>query len=389
MSNTWIRISPEEAAVHPLYGVKNWLAVFAVGILLGLLRELGSLSGEAHKAGMTVIQLLSVDHPAISFAKLALGLNFVLVTLIYWALLTKHPKFRVIASLALLSYWPLAAIIGAMFMFDGLGQALALSLFSWVFSCAVWVTYLQRSKRVRVTFEHCINVNDSSTARPSESAEAPLNAMRAAPISVQDRKEIKDRASSTLAGTPTKAESFQFYSSTASVDESLWEVALAEFEGGNRRAGLYAKVFAESNGDESLSKAAYLRERIDQLVAERVEQDRSGTEIKESAERAAKSEFEGLKAKFITGKQLQPEEIQTLVQHLHLDSTLPVLCERRRGETLLHWCARLGLKHELEILLENGANPNASNANGQRPSAVTDDFEIRRILFLKSGSGEA
>jgi hypothetical protein len=43
MSRLWKKVTLAEAQAHPLYGVKNWLAVFAFGVLLGGLRELGSL----------------------------------------------------------------------------------------------------------------------------------------------------------------------------------------------------------------------------------------------------------------------------------------------------------------------------------------------------------
>lgn len=52
-------------------------------------------------------------------------------------------------------------------------------------------------------------------------------------------------------------------------DEELWERALTELEGRNRRAGLWARAFAESGGDAAAAKAAYLRLRVAQLARER------------------------------------------------------------------------------------------------------------------------
>lgn len=51
----------------------------------------------------------------------------------------------------------------------------------------------------------------------------------------------------------------------APADESVWAQALAEFDSPARRPGLWAKVFADANGNESVAKAAYLRERVAQL----------------------------------------------------------------------------------------------------------------------------
>ena len=94
MARQWQVVSPEKARDHPLYGVKNWLAVFALGVLLGVLREVGTLAGEAHKAHLTVSQFFAIDHPAVTFTKLALSLEVGLVAIIYWLLITKHQNFR-------------------------------------------------------------------------------------------------------------------------------------------------------------------------------------------------------------------------------------------------------------------------------------------------------
>ena len=142
MSKSWKSVSAAEAAVHPLYGVKNWLVVFAIGVLFGLLREIGSLSGEALKAGISVTALLSVDHPATNFLKITLALETVAVAVIYFLLFTKHPQFRPVTTGLLLGLFPVVVLLGFLNPFDGLGSAIAMSFFSWAISCAVWVTYL-------------------------------------------------------------------------------------------------------------------------------------------------------------------------------------------------------------------------------------------------------
>ena len=53
-------------------------------------------------------------------------------------------------------------------------------------------------------------------------------------------------------------------------EEALWAIALAEFDSGNRRPGLWAKVFSDADGNEALAKARYLRIRAGELEAERV-----------------------------------------------------------------------------------------------------------------------
>lgn len=50
--------------------------------------------------------------------------------------------------------------------------------------------------------------------------------------------------------------------------EACWSAAFSEFESPARRIGLWAKSFAESDGNEAVAKAAYLRIRASELQAE-------------------------------------------------------------------------------------------------------------------------
>jgi uncharacterized membrane protein YhaH (DUF805 family)/uncharacterized RDD family membrane protein YckC len=51
-------------------------------------------------------------------------------------------------------------------------------------------------------------------------------------------------------------------------DEAFYETAINEFESTDRKVGLWAKVFAEAQGNESLAKAHYLKIRAEQLANE-------------------------------------------------------------------------------------------------------------------------
>ena len=53
-----------------------------------------------------------------------------------------------------------------------------------------------------------------------------------------------------------------------SSDEAFYETAINEFESTDRKVGLWAKVFAEAQGNESLAKAHYLKIRAEQLANE-------------------------------------------------------------------------------------------------------------------------
>lgn len=52
----WKLISQTEAEKNSLYGVKNWLAVFAFSIVLSPIHELATVNTEAQKAGISLGQ---------------------------------------------------------------------------------------------------------------------------------------------------------------------------------------------------------------------------------------------------------------------------------------------------------------------------------------------
>lgn len=167
MTTNWRSISAEEAKQHKLYGVGGWLALFAFSLFAGFLGDFGAINSVALKNGMSVSKFLSVDLPGILFIKIALMIGFLKVISIYALLFSKHPGFRTASTYILIGYLPALLLVGAFTPFPGLGEFFVLTLVPWIASCAVWVTYLQRSERVRVTFEHTIEVAPNNAIGPS------------------------------------------------------------------------------------------------------------------------------------------------------------------------------------------------------------------------------
>jgi hypothetical protein len=60
------------------------------------------------------------------------------------------------------------------------------------------------------------------------------------------------------------------------LDDRYWAFALREVEGRDRKPGLWARCFAICGGDENAAKAAYIRERVNQLQRGEVTDPRSG-----------------------------------------------------------------------------------------------------------------
>ena len=171
-------------------------------------------------------------------------------------------------------------------------------------------------------------------------------------------------------------------------EESLWADALAELEGSNRRHGLWAKVFAEANGNEATAMAAYLRERVGQLA-----EDIASRQAADSAQRFAAVKtnlitIARLKQAYLSGTELAEAEVELLATASESDPQLSKIADRLRGDTLLHQCARFGLLTGAETLLANGADPSASNGNGLRPYSLASEQALHTLLRRAAGGQE-
>jgi hypothetical protein len=287
MAREWRKVSAEEAKSHPLYGVKNWLLVFALGVLLVPLKEFGSLKGEAHQLGMTLGQLFNADASFKAYVTLVLATEFAMVATIFGLMVSKSAHFRIATSVIWVAFFPLITLFAFMTGIPGSG-ALVLSFFPWVISCLVWVTYLQRSKRVRVTFEHRVLALDvgATQAASSMPEAAPMPAGGAQRISANS-------ALSPASVSPTRHSSTKLVDASSTLlvaderattnpkvedEEDLWAQALDEFNGAGRKQGVWAKAFAQASGNESAAQAQYLSERFGQLSEERAKVHRAEVE---------------------------------------------------------------------------------------------------------------
>lgn len=87
---------------------------------------------------------------------------------------------------------------------------------------------------------------------------------------------------------------FATTSATSSITlDDLWAQALTEYESGSRNQGLWARLFSESEGNDTLVKVNYLRIRVDemqQLIAiekeQRVMAQKTASQKEEAARQA-------------------------------------------------------------------------------------------------------
>ena len=282
--NTWKRISAEEAKKHPLYGVRGWLVFFAFSTLIGFAKDLTDVNEVALKAGVSLGTLLSVDMPEASFVKLVLWIHGLIVVPIYGLLFSKHPSFRPASIYLLLGFWPAVALAGFLNPFPALGELLVFSFILWAVSCAVWVTYLQKSKRVRVTFEHSVKAGLDNVAgtshlpsdpRPAVTREPALERqfsddsserrMQATPAGTSKAMSPTQPTANPIAPVSIPAELSQ--NTIEAHEERFYEQIAQELDTNTVDKGLWTKAYAQAGGDDQQTRVLYIKARLVRLIA--------------------------------------------------------------------------------------------------------------------------
>ena len=162
MARQWRLVSREDATRHPLYGLRGGPMVFAMSLCFYVLYILSPLAEEARSANMTLVQFFDLAYPEIVFPKMLLALSTAATGAICALMLLRHRLFRLVSMTLLMACWPLAAVVSAVMAVPSLDEMMAQSVLPWLISLFVWTAYLQRSRAVRVTFEHSVLLSDIS-----------------------------------------------------------------------------------------------------------------------------------------------------------------------------------------------------------------------------------
>ncbi|MBX3331079.1 MAG: DUF2569 family protein [Nitrospira sp.] len=243
----WLQVTPEEARRHPLYGVSGWLLLFAFAILFGFLSAVSTVNAEALKGGFSLGKLLAVDTPEVIFIKLVLWIYGLTVVVITALLFSKHPSFRPVSICLLLGLWPGIALAGFLNPFPSLGESLVFSFIPWAVSCAIWVTYLQRSERVRVTFEHSVKAGQN-----------PVPPSRTSKDMSSLQPTVKPTALISISDKPSQ--------NTAEAHEDrLYAQIAQELDTNTVDKALWTKAYAQAGGDEKQTRVLYIKARFARL----------------------------------------------------------------------------------------------------------------------------
>lgn len=368
--NTWTRISAEDAKSHPLYGVRGWLSGFAFVLAGGFFQIFNPILSQAFKE-VGPINLMAHDIPIIRFLKAALVIYAVAVIVIYWMLFSKHQSFRPVSSYILLSIWPAEALVGILDPSPAVVNAIGLSFFQHAFNCAIWVTYLQRSKRVRVTFEHSVKAGqdnvvatsdlpsdpktretltntptiDTTHKKTDQDLDDPKHAITRDPV--QNRQSNDDSPRTRVQATPpgeSKAMSFpqptanpispvsipaEPSQNTTSVHEDrLYEQIAQELETNTVDKGLWTKAYAQAGGDDQQTRVLYIKARFARLFA--IEDARLDPIRRERQESARLAHVHSIRSNL----QSRMEKIETAGDSIELKN----LAAERDGNDFLYNC---------------------------------------------------
>lgn len=222
----------------------------------------------------------------------------------------------------------------------------------------------------------------STNRAPTSVAEVRVARPNAAGTAVEERNDAVEARVET---TPRSA-----LPRLDNEHEECWATAMAEVEGMNRRPGVWARAFSETDGDEPKAKAAYLKVRVQQLIdasAELTKRNEAAKLVELAEQRAIASDraaaIESASNLFLQTGQVSTEDLKLMVAHGDL-SKLIKLQDRRRGNSLLHICAEVGLDDEVAAMLRAGADSGRSNGNGQLPIHLANNAGIRLQLSQPS-----
>ena len=173
---------------------------------------------------------------------------------------------------------------------------------------------------------------------------------------------------------------------SSSTEEDFWATAMAEVEAGQRRPGVWAKAFAENDGDETKAKVSYLKVRVQQLMdaasALAAQQEVERLEAIEKAQGealATEQEIKKLVAQFESTGELSRQDLKFLIDRGSM-AWLVKLRSYDLGSTLLHLCAKNEMIDEVNALLMAGADPYRSNNSGIQPEFSTNDEFVRWLI---------
>ncbi len=220
----WRKLTAEEQKSHHLYGIKNWLAVFALLIIGRAVLSWQQITAAAHRIGTSLPDLFSTAGPLVEFLRNALILDTAVAGIILYTLFTKAPAFRIASTVALAASIPIAFFLSYLSKSEEVASEMGRQLVPMLMSTLIWCLYLNLSRRVRVTCESS-DVDDGNG---------------------KTKTQFKAVVGPDLIG-----------------QEALYAKHALAYHSEARDIGLYTRLFVELDGNEEATRLAYIKCQVD------------------------------------------------------------------------------------------------------------------------------
>jgi hypothetical protein len=303
----WVKISEIDARQNKIYGLGFWLWIFLIGLILSPMGSIGKLRNAAYERKIGLEDFIYLNELGVASHYIVIIILQCLAAIIIIPLIIgKHSAFRLASTISIAAVWPIYLLISFIFLnhYPGLVSQQGKGTLEWLLLCAIWIAYIQRSRRVRITFENSILADSNRSDAPK-----------------------------------------------VNINEKSWEHALLEFEGGDRRLGVWAKVFAESNGNESLAKAAYIAYRAPQIQEEFNKEESSASKVLKTAPSATTAYKQNVRPEHL---KLSASECYTQGLFTEKNNSGYECIYFTNGQTAIHFAATDSLKiYASEVALQD------------------------------------
>lgn len=267
----WQKIPESKALNHTLYGIRGWLIVFVIGTVVGTLHNFIPVNMLAMELNKNIFDIINSLPRAI---KIMVYYDLLTNIIILWMMFDKYSKFRIVTS------WLIAGklviwIVILQSNSENLGLVVRDAGMA-IISIIIWLSYLNKSERVRVTYEHQIKLirGQSSNVPAINQGPSISNPKNKAVFSNGinnmlgkvrvSSKEAQPEKTSTVTKTIPDDKSMNKDQNLDS-DELYYKIAWQELQVKSMDAAVWSRAYAENDGDNKKTCAAYIRLRVYQL----------------------------------------------------------------------------------------------------------------------------
>lgn len=157
-SKKWMKVSPQVAVNHPLYGNRGLMIYFAImTVLLPIQASYSFLAEWNDHSALPLVEAFSTTNPVWIYMRTNAIVSIIVAFVILMLISMKISNFRVLAMSCLAWGWPMSKFFGLSDPVSPyVSSVVANSFVVWFLACIVLGPYLHFSKRIRVTYEHSV-----------------------------------------------------------------------------------------------------------------------------------------------------------------------------------------------------------------------------------------